>query len=53
MRRWLGIALVVIALGIAIIPQFTTCESQGKIITLANGNTIPMKCTWTARAEQY
>ncbi len=51
MLRLMGIILVIMALVIAIVPQFTTCESQGKAITLANGNTVPMKCKWTARAE--
>jgi hypothetical protein len=51
MLKLLGIAILVTALIIAIVPQFTTCESQGKAITLANGTTIPMKCKWTAQAE--
>jgi hypothetical protein len=51
MVKYLGIILLVLALVIAIFPQFTTCESQGRLITLANGSTIPMKCSWTARAE--
>jgi len=45
------IALVALALGTAIVPQFTDCASQGKAITLANGKTVEMKCHWTARAE--
>lgn len=49
--KYFGIVLVILALFIAILPQFTTCESQGKYITLANGSTIPMKCSWTAKAE--
>lgn len=51
MFKVLGIALVVLALVTAILPQFTDCQSQGKQITLANGSKIPMKCHWTARAE--
>jgi hypothetical protein len=51
MQRWLGITLMVMALVIAIVPQFTTCESQGRSIILANGASVPMKCLWTARAE--
>ncbi len=47
----LGIVLVALALGTAIVPQFTDCASQGKAITLANGKTVAMKCHWTARAE--
>ena len=51
MSKFFGIALVVIALAIAVVPQFTDCESQGKMITLANGKEISMKCHWTARSE--
>ena len=51
MNKFLGIALIVFALAIAIIPGFTDCQSQGKSIALANGNTIPMKCHWTGVAE--
>jgi len=47
----LGIVLMVLALGIGVLPQFTDCQSQGKAIELANGKTVPMKCHWTARAE--
>ena len=46
-----GILLVLLALAIAIVPQFTDCEAQGRSIVLPNGATIPMKCHWTARAE--
>ncbi|MBI4785500.1 MAG: DUF4418 family protein [Chloroflexi bacterium] len=42
--------LVIAALVIAIVPQFTDCLSQGRSLTLANGNTVPMKCHWTAQA---
>jgi hypothetical protein len=49
--RFLGIALIVLAIGTAVIPQFTTCQSQGKAIQLANGKTTPMKCYWTGQAE--
>ena len=51
MLKLFGITILVMALIIAIVPQFTTCESQGKAITLANGTTVPMKCKWTAQAE--
>jgi hypothetical protein len=49
--RFLGIALLVFAIGLITIPQFTTCQSQGKAIALANGKTVPMKCYWTGQAE--
>jgi hypothetical protein len=47
----LGVAILALALAIAILPQYSTCASDGKYLTLANGRTIPMKCSWTARAE--
>ena len=43
--------IVVLALVIGILPQFTDCQSQGKALTLQNGKTVPMKCHWTAIAE--
>lgn len=46
-----GTILVIIALVVGIVPQFTSCQSQGRSIQLANGKTIPMKCMWTAQAE--
>ena len=51
MRKVLGVAIIALALAITIIPQFTNCGAQGRQLTLANGTTTPMKCTWTARAE--
>ena len=45
-----GIIIVVLALVVGIVPQFTDCQSQGKSLALANGNTVPMKCHWTAMA---
>ena len=51
MNKIFGLALIVLALAITVIPQLTNCEAQGRRLTLANGNTTPMKCTWTARAE--
>ena len=45
-----GIVIVVLALVVGIVPQFTDCMSQGKSLALANGNTVPMKCHWTAMA---
>ena len=51
MKKFLGMAIIVLALAITIIPQFTNCAGTGTLMTLANGTTAPMKCTWTARAE--
>jgi hypothetical protein len=47
----IGAFLVVLALVIGIVPQFTDCLAQGNAITLPNGNTMPMKCHWTRQAE--
>jgi hypothetical protein len=46
-----AVLMIIIALTIGIVPQFTDCESQGRTLTLANGREIPMKCHWTAQAE--
>ncbi|HSO27020.1 MAG TPA: DUF4418 family protein [Anaerolineales bacterium] len=43
--------LLILALVVGVVPQFTDCESQGRHITTADGREIPMKCHWTARAE--
>jgi hypothetical protein len=51
MFKVFGVALVVIAVAIAVVPMFTDCQSQGKQIALANGKQIPMKCHWTGIAE--
>ncbi len=51
MNKILGITLIVMALGIAIVPAFTDCQSQGKAIVLSSGKTVPMKCHWTGIAE--
>ena len=46
-----GILIVLLAIAIAIVPVFNNCSSDGKFLTLANGNQVPMKCFWTALAE--
>lgn len=51
MNRFLGIALVVLAVAIATVPAFTDCQSQGKSLTTSTGKSIPMKCHWTGIAE--
>jgi len=51
MNRFLGITLIVLALGLGVAPHYTDCLSQGSVLTLANGKTQPMKCHWTAQAE--
>jgi len=49
--RCAGILLVVLALAVAVIPQFSNCYAQGGALVLQSGKTVPMKCYWTARAE--
>jgi hypothetical protein len=43
--------LVILALVVGIVPQFTDCLAQGKAITLPSGNSLPMKCHWSRQAE--
>ena len=43
--------VIVLALVIGLVPQFTDCQSQGRALALQNGKTVPMKCHWTAIAE--
>ena len=51
MNRFFGIALVVLALAIAVVPAFTDCQSQGKSLTTTMGKSVAMKCHWTGIAE--
>jgi hypothetical protein len=46
--KYLGIFILVLALVIGILPQFTECKGM---LELANGLTTHMKCHWTAMAE--
>ena len=46
-----AISLIILAVLIAIIPIFSDCQAAGRMITLANGKEIPLKCHWTGRAE--
>jgi hypothetical protein len=43
--------IVILAIAIAVVPMFTDCESAGRMLTLADGRQISMKCHWTGRAE--
>ena len=43
-------AILVLAIVIGVVPQFTDCQSQGRALALTNGKTVPMKCHWTAQA---
>ena len=50
MYRTFGVIFILLAVAIAVVPIYSDCQSQGKAITLANGNTVPMKCHWTGVA---
>lgn len=43
--------IMILAVLVAVIPMFTDCESAGRMLTLADGRQISMKCHWTGRAE--
>jgi hypothetical protein len=51
MFRVMGIVLMLLAIALVAVPRFTDCESQGKAIEIASGETVPMKCHWTGIAE--
>lgn len=46
-----AVLIVILALVIAIVPQFTDCQSQGRALQLSTGKTVAMKCHWSATAE--
>mgnify|MGYP001818665633 FL=1 len=47
----IGAILIILALAIGIVPQFTDCLAQGSAIELPNGTTIPRRCHWTRQPE--
>lgn len=49
--KLVAVLMVILAILIGIVPQFTTCASQGRSLTLADGRQVPMKCHWTGQAE--
>jgi hypothetical protein len=51
MKTVLGVVMIVCALGLAIAPAFTDCESHGKMLTTADGRSVSMKCHWSGVAE--
>jgi hypothetical protein len=51
MKKAMGFSLIALALIIGIVPLFTDCLSQGRMLTTDTGKTVPMKCHWTAIAE--
>jgi hypothetical protein len=51
MKTVLGVVMIVLALVLAIAPVFSDCQSQGKMLTTADGRSVSMKCHWTGIAE--
>jgi len=47
----LAVILIVMALLVIIVPQFTNCSADGRTLTLESGKQVAMKCAWSARAE--
>jgi hypothetical protein len=50
-NKFIGIALIVLALAIIIVPMFSDCESQGKFLTTSTGKEVSMKCHWAGVGE--
>lgn len=50
MSKFLGIALIALAVAIALVPNFTDCSSQGHFMTVGM-MPVPMVCHWAGRAE--
>ena len=46
-----GVVTIVLAIALAVVPMFTDCQSQGRMLTLENGKQVSMKCHWTGLAE--
>ncbi len=51
MFKILAVILIILALIVIIVPQFTNCDADGRSLTLESGKQVPMKCLWSARAE--
>ncbi|MCU0520514.1 MAG: DUF4418 family protein [Anaerolineae bacterium] len=47
----IGAVFVIVAILVGIVPMFTDCESAGRMLTLADGRQVSMKCHWTGLAE--
>lgn len=46
-----GSIIIVSAILFAGAAYFFNCQAEGKMLTLADGRKVPMKCYWTAVAE--
>ena len=51
MNKFLGVAMILLAVALAAAPIFTDCESHGKMLTTADGRSVSMKCHWAGVAE--
>jgi hypothetical protein len=51
MFKVIAVVILVLALVVILVPQFTNCSAEGRTLTLQNGKTVAMKCTWSAKAE--
>ena len=51
MSKFFGGVMVLLALVLAVAPVFTDCQSQGKLLTTADGRSVSMKCHWAGIAE--
>ena len=51
MNRFFGIALVLVAIALAVVPVYSDCQSQGKVLTTSTGKEVSMKCHWSGVAE--
>ncbi len=49
--RMLAVLVVLLAVLIGVVPYFNNCYHEGKLLALANGKQVPMKCHWTAQGE--
>jgi hypothetical protein len=51
MFKIIAVVILILALVVILVPQFTNCTADGRTLTLQNGKTVAMKCTWSAKAE--
>jgi hypothetical protein len=51
MFKIMAVVIMILALVVALVPAFTNCSYNGRVLTLQNGKTVAMKCTWSAKAE--
>ena len=51
MFKIIAVVIMILALVVALVPAFTNCSYEGRVLTLQNGKTVAMKCTWSAKTE--